>query len=100
MKSGKCYFAVLTLLACYTLLGNHTTTLRAQSNIFDGDTVSFFDNLMLKLANLDDKPSDLQRRRLAISRLLNLSTQEQAALATAAANYQAGLLPLQQKAIF
>jgi hypothetical protein len=84
----------IVLFVLFTCCG---ATVLAQSSPIDPGIVSFFDHLLLRIANLDDKPSELQRRQAAISRILSLSPQEQSALSAAVAVYQQGLTPLQQQ---
>ena len=69
----------------------------AQSTATDSQALSFFDHLLLHVANLEDKTNDLQRRQAAISSILSLSSSEKAALSSAITEYQAGLIPLQQQ---
>src|SRR5438552_2795204 len=58
---------------------------------------AYFDHLFLTIANIDDKPSDLQKRKDTTVRQHALNSQEGTALQVATQAFQAGLNPLRQR---
>lgn len=60
----------------------------------DARHAMFYDHLFLKIANLEDKQSDLQRRQVAATRQYGMSSSEASALYLAAQSFQTGLGPI------
>jgi hypothetical protein len=94
MLSISRYFQLSKFCALALILSVLSLAHAQQTTNVTPAQAKFFDQLFLRIANLDDPQTTLQRRQIATARQYGLNASETTALSAAIQGFQAGLGPI------